>query len=392
MNKKIRIGAVKNNLISVLNEYLNSLHLEDIKDQRILTHYRFFKGVELEISLMRWEDLKINKNYFDIIICGSDQWLESRHKSMAILKYFNQDNCRLSMLVKEKDLKKSQDYFEDKKMATSFPVLAESYLGIKKENIVYMTGSVESAVQLNWADFVFDIVSTGNTARKNGLIEYKKIFEIGAILATTKIEIIPFMADVGLIPRLNKRKIIGFDGMDNSGKSTLSKHFSQTKIAGNPTILVCPYSGDIGSKAGSLLNNGKVIDWSVSVGLNHWRCNDHVSLVYDRNIMTCLTELIEHNIPNDTIKKVLEYWEPLPDILFYCFVDLNTVLERANSRKNKDIYDMEDQIIKYHTLYEKAYNYIRENTNIEIIKIDTSRELAESILSVENIISKNFDE
>jgi thymidylate kinase len=108
--------------------------------------------------------------------------------------------------------------------------------------------------------------------------------------------------------------------------------------------------------------------------------------------MTCLTELIEHDIPNDTIKKVLEYWEPLPDILFYCFVDLNTVLERANSRKNKDIYDMEDQIIKYHTLYEKAYNYIRENTNIEIIKIDTSRELAESILSVENIISKNFNE
>lgn len=111
MNKKIRIGAVKNNLISVLNEYLNSLHLEDIKDQRILTHYRFFKGVELEISLMRWEDLKINKNYFDIIICGSDQWLESGHKSMAILKYFNQDNCRLSMLVKEKESKKISRLF-----------------------------------------------------------------------------------------------------------------------------------------------------------------------------------------------------------------------------------------------------------------------------------------
>lgn len=389
MNKKIRIGAVKNNLITVLNEYLRSLKLEEIKDQRVLTHSRAFKGVELEISLLRWEDLKINKNYFDIIICGSDQWLESGHKSMAILKYFNQNNCRLSMLVKEKDALKSEDYFEDKKIATSFPVLAESYLGVKKENIFYMSGSVESSVQLNWADFIFDIVSTGNTAKKNGLVEYKKVFDIGAILATTKIEIIPFMADIGLISPLNKRKIIGFDGLDGSGKSTLSKHFAQTKIAGNPTILVCPYSGDIGSKAGSLLNNGKIIDWSVSVGLNHWRCNNYVSMVYDRNIMTCLTELIEHNVSEDIIQKVLSYWEPLPDILFYCSVDLDVVLERARLRKNKDIYDMEDQIIKYHALYEKAYLYIKEKTNIEIIKIDTSKELMGTISNIENILFDN---
>ena len=390
MNKKIKIGAVKNNLITVLNDYLTSLGLKEITEQRVLTHSRILNNVELEISLLRWEDLKINKNYFDLIICGSDQWLESGHKSMAILQYFNQNNCRLSMLVKENDALKSIDYFEDKKIATSFPVLANNYLGIKKENIIYMSGSVECSVQLKWADFIFDIVSTGNTAKKNGLVEYKKIFDIGAILATTKIEIIPFLSDVGLISKLNKRKIIAFDGIDGSGKSTLSKHFAQNKIGGNPTILVCPYSGDIGSKAGSLLNNGKIIDWSVNVGLNHWRCNDHVSMVYDRNIMTCLTELINNNTPDDIIKKVINYWEPLPDIIFYCFVDLKTVLGRASSRTNKDIYDDEDQIKKYHELYEKAYLYIKEKTNINIVKINTSNELMNTISNVEEQLSKNF--
>jgi ATP phosphoribosyltransferase len=58
-----------------------------------------------------------------------------------------------------------------KRIATSYPVLVESFLAERgiSSDIVTLDGAVESAVQLGVADAVADVVSTGATLRAQGL-------------------------------------------------------------------------------------------------------------------------------------------------------------------------------------------------------------------------------
>ena len=62
----------------------------------------------------------------------------------------------------------------DKRIATAYPGLVEKYCqdnAIKAE-IVRLDGAVESSVRLGVADFIADVVSTGNTLRQAGLITF----------------------------------------------------------------------------------------------------------------------------------------------------------------------------------------------------------------------------
>lgn len=65
----------------------------------------------------------------------------------------------------------SIDSLAGKRIATAYPGLVESYL--KERNIpaevVRLDGAVESSVRLGVADFIADVVSTGNTLRQAGL-------------------------------------------------------------------------------------------------------------------------------------------------------------------------------------------------------------------------------
>ena len=61
---------------------------------------------------------------------------------------------------------------QGKRLATAYPNLIADYLaehGVKAQ-IVKLDGAVESAVKLGVADAVADVVSTGNTLRKAGLV------------------------------------------------------------------------------------------------------------------------------------------------------------------------------------------------------------------------------
>ena len=171
----IRMGVGKGKLLDITNIYLEQLGLEKIdKNSRVLTHYREGDKYKLKITLLRWEDIKAYANNFEMIIFGSDQWLETSKKSMIALKHFEQKNCRLSLLVPEKLKDEPLRYFLNKKVATGYPELAKSYMGISEDKIVKMTGSVEASIELGWADSIFDIVESGQTAKDNGLVEYKE--------------------------------------------------------------------------------------------------------------------------------------------------------------------------------------------------------------------------
>lgn len=383
----IKLGAGKGKLLPVLQQYLKQLEIPKIENSRKLVH-RFEKdNYILEVTLLRWEDIKRYAHEFDMIIYGSDQWLESGHKSMISLQYFEQKNCRISLMVRKEQKNMPIQYFRERKVATSYTNLAKEYLGIKQENIVKISGSVEAAVTLGWADSIFDVIETGKSAEDNGLVEYKPFVKFGAILATKKAERIPLFEDLGLIKKQKKGKIIAFDGLDGSGKSTLAKYLVQNPILNsNSTVLITPYSGSIGSQAKSLWNAGKYFEWATIIGKNHWKAPENVNSIYDRSILTFLTDLINEKLPKEKILEVIKTWEPLPDILFFCDIPPQISLERRT--QDKDQFDELKSLEKYYVLYKNAIDFVEKHNLVKIIKLDTNMPIEDCIKQVEKSIKK----
>ena len=383
----IKLGAGKGKLLPVLQQYLKQLEIPKIENSRKLVH-RFEKdNYILEVTLLRWEDIKRYAHEFDMIIYGSDQWLESGHKSMISLQYFEQKNCRISLMVRKEQKNMPIQYFRERKVATSYTNLAKEYLGIKEENIVKISGSVEAAVTLGWADSIFDVIETGKSAEDNGLVEYKPFVKFGAILATKKAEKILLFEDLGLIKKQKKGKIIAFDGLDGSGKSTLAKYLVQNPILNsNSTVLITPYSGSIGSQAKSLWNAGKYFEWATIIGKNHWKAPENVNSIYDRSILTFLTDLINEKLPEERILEAIKTWEPLPDILFFCDIPPQISLERRT--QDKDQFDELKSLEKYYVLYKNAIDFVEKHNLVKIIKLDTNMPIEDCIKQVEKSIKK----
>lgn len=383
----IKLGAGKGKLLPVLQQYLKQLEIPKIENSRKLVH-RFEKdNYILEVTLLRWEDIKRYAHEFDMIIYGSDQWLESGHKSMISLQYFEQKNCRISLMVRKEQKNMPIQYFRERKVATSYTNLAKEYLGIKQENIVKISGSVEAAVTLGWAYSIFDVIETGKSAEDNGLVEYKPFVKFGAILATKKAEKIPLFEDLGLIKKQKKGKIIAFDGLDGSGKSTLAKYLVQNPILNsNSTVLITPYSGSIGSQAKSLWNAGKYFEWATIIGKNHWKAPENVNSIYDRSILTFLTDLINEKLPEERILEAIKTWEPLPDILFFCDIPPQISLERRT--QDKDQFDELKSLEKYYVLYKNAIDFVEKHNLVKIIKLDTNMPIEDCIKQVEKSIKK----
>lgn len=385
----IKLGAGKGKLLPVVQEYLKSIGLPEIEKTRKLVHRFETEKYILEVTLLRWEDIKRYSNEFDMIIYGSDQWLESGHKSMISLQYFEQKNCRISLMVKEEEKDMPFRYFKQRKVATSYVNLAKEYLGISEENIVEISGSVEAAVTLGWANSIFDVIETGKSAQENGLIEYKTFVKFGAILATKKTEKIQLFEDLGLIKKQNKGKIIAFDGLDGSGKSTLAKYLVQNPIMNsNSTVLITPYSGYIGNQAKSLWNAGKYFEWATIIGKNHWKAPEYVNSVYDRSILTFMTDLIKADFSDEKIIEAIKSWEPLPDVLFLCDIEPQIALERSEKRESQehDEFDELKSLQEYYDLYNKAYEFVNKYNLTKIVKLDASKSIEDIINEVkENI-------
>ena len=279
-------------------------------------------------------------------------------------------------------------YFKERKVATSYANLAHEYLGIKEENIVNISGSVEAAVTLGWADSAFDIVETGKSALENGLVEYKTLVKFGAILATKKIEKIPLLENLGLIEKQRNGQIIAFDGVDGSGKSTIAKYLVQNPITNsNSTVLITPYSGYIGTEARALWNVGKYFEWATLIGKNHWKAPQYVNSIYDRSILTFMTDLIKIGSSDEQILKAIEAWKPLPDILFFCDISVEIALLR-NSKTEQDKFDKLESLKEYYELYNKAIEFIEKYQLVKIIKLDTNREIEDIIKEIKIELKK----
>ena len=139
----------------------------------------------LEILYLRNSDIPqyLDDGTADIAIVGENLLIE-KQKQLTIVQKLGFSKCRVALAVPKEVEDNSINYFNGKKIATSYPVTLQAYLdenNIKSE-IHTISGSVEIAPNIGLEDGICDIVSSGSTLFKNGLRETQVILKSEAVL------------------------------------------------------------------------------------------------------------------------------------------------------------------------------------------------------------------
>lgn len=139
----------------------------------------------VEILFLRDDDIPqyVEQQVADIGILGENMVFE-KNKDVVVLEKLGFAQCRLSLAIPREETYTGPEYFNNRKVATSYPRLLTEYFtenGIKAE-IEEISGSVEIAPGIGLADAVCDIVSSGSTLLTNGLLEVATILRSQAVI------------------------------------------------------------------------------------------------------------------------------------------------------------------------------------------------------------------
>lgn len=152
------------------------------------------RNFPVELLFLRDDDIpdSVASGIADIGIVGLNEVLE-KDKSVNILKELGFSRCRLSLAIPQHIEYNGIEWFNGRKIATSYPVILNKYL--KERNISadihVITGSVEISPGIGLADGIFDIVSSGSTLVSNNLAEVEKVIESQAVLIGSKHTVLP---------------------------------------------------------------------------------------------------------------------------------------------------------------------------------------------------------
>ena len=138
-----------------------------------------------EIIFLRDDDIPqtVAIGAADIGIVGYNEVAE-KGLDVEILQKLGFGGCRLSLAIPKSENYTGLQYFNAKRVATSYPEILKRFFeenGINAE-IHTITGSVEIAPTEGLADAIFDIVSSGGTLVSNGLVEVEKVVFSEAVL------------------------------------------------------------------------------------------------------------------------------------------------------------------------------------------------------------------
>ena len=139
----------------------------------------------LEVLFLRDDDIPqtVASGVADIGIVGENEFLE-REEDVEVVKRLGFSKCRLSLAVPKNVDYPGVQWFEGKKIATSYPHILRKFLSEKGVNaeIHVITGSVEISPGIGLADAIFDIVSSGSTLVSNHLKEVEVVMQSEALL------------------------------------------------------------------------------------------------------------------------------------------------------------------------------------------------------------------
>ncbi len=143
----------------------------------------------LEVLYLRDDDIpqSVAAGVADIGIVGENELMESG-EDVEIISRLGFSGCRLSLAVPKDAGYNGPEWFEGKKIATSYPNILRRFLGERGINadIHIITGSVEIAPGIGLADGIFDIVSSGSTLVSNNLSEVEVVTRSEAVLIGNK--------------------------------------------------------------------------------------------------------------------------------------------------------------------------------------------------------------
>ena len=143
----------------------------------------------LEVLYLRDDDIpqSVASGVADIGVVGENEFVE-RGEEADIVSRLGFSRCRLSLAIPKDIEYPGLEWFNGKKIATSYPGILRHYMenhGIKTD-IHVITGSVEISPGIGLADAIFDIVSSGSTLVSNNLREVEVVMQSEALLIGNK--------------------------------------------------------------------------------------------------------------------------------------------------------------------------------------------------------------
>lgn len=139
----------------------------------------------LEVLYLRDDDIPecVANGVADVGIVGLNEFKE-RQKDAKIVKGLGFSKCRLSLAIPQLIDYPGIEWFNGKKIATSYPGILREWLDENKINadIHVITGSVEISPNIGLGDAIFDIVSSGSTLVSNRLKEVEVVMKSEAVI------------------------------------------------------------------------------------------------------------------------------------------------------------------------------------------------------------------
>ena len=155
----------------------------------------------IEVLYLRDDDIpqSVASGVADIGVVGENEY-EERGEPAEVIERLGFSKCRLSLAIPKEIDYDGLQWFEGKKVATSYPNILRRFMESKGIHIEVhvITGSVEISPGIGLADAIFDIVSSGSTLVSNNLREVEVVMQSEALL-------------------------IGYKGMDETKRETLKE-------------------------------------------------------------------------------------------------------------------------------------------------------------------------
>lgn len=143
----------------------------------------------LEVLFLRDDDIpqSVASGVADLGIVGENEFVE-RGEDADIISRLGFSKCRLSLAIPQNADYKGIEWFNGKKIATSYPNILKGFLknNAIEADVHVITGSVEIAPGIHLADAIFDIVSSGSTLVSNNLNEVEVVMKSEALLIGNK--------------------------------------------------------------------------------------------------------------------------------------------------------------------------------------------------------------
>ena len=143
------------------------------------------KNFPAEVLFLRDDDIPqyVEQQVADVGILGENE-VQEKNKSVHVVKKLGFARCRLSLAIPRGENYTGLEYFQYKRVATSYPSILTEFLRAKniQASIEEISGSVEIAPGIGLADAICDLVSTGSTLLTNGLREVETVMKSEAVL------------------------------------------------------------------------------------------------------------------------------------------------------------------------------------------------------------------